>query len=243
MRHRPSRTLLCAGIIALSALGASRPAAADPWQPLEVGLRWEYRGVGGEHQVERISGLRSVRGRTVAVKAYSEGADAGLENFWQLGADGTVFLCGFNAPSGPLALAYEPPIAYLPGPPALGASRTTDVTVYNLSDGTLYSAFSIRCAVLEEVDLALPAGVFHALGTGQLDSTPRAIVAGGRTFSLDGRSIGGTPAGLGPSPTDWYADGVGVVQYQASDFFQLVSYGQPTPTTRSSWAAIKRLYH
>lgn len=243
MHQRPSRTLLCAGIIALFALGAPRPAAADPWQPLDIGLRWEYRGIGGGHQVEHISGLRSVRGRTVAVKAYDEGADAGLENFWQLGADGTVYLCGFNAPSGPLALAYEPPIAYLPGPPALGVSRTTDVTVYNLADGSLYSAFSIRCLVLEELDLVLPAGVFHALGTGQDMSAPRAIAAGGHTFSLDGRSIGDLPAGLAPSPTDWYTDGVGVVQYQGSDLFQLLSFGLPTPAAHSSWTAIKRLYH
>ena len=243
MTHRLSRTLLCTGFIVLSAFASPKTAAAGPWQPLEVGQYWEYRGVGGTHQVERITGVQSLRGRTVAVKAYSEGIDAGLENYWQLGADGTVFLCGFNSPGGSFALAYEPPIAYLPGPPALGVSRTTNVTSYNLSDGSIYATFTIQLSILEEVDLALPAGMFHALGTGQVVSAPRAIVAGGRTFSLDGRSMGSALPGVGSGATDWYADGIGLVQYQGYELLQLVSFGLPTPTARSSWSAIKRLYH
>jgi hypothetical protein len=179
----------------------------------------------------------------VAAKYYSEGVDAGLENYWQLGADGTVFLCGFSAAGGTFALAYEPPIAYLPGPPALGVSRTTNATAYNISDGSVYATLTIEFSILEEVDLSLPAGMFHALGTGQVVSTARAIVAGGRTFSPDGRSLGGATASLGSAATDWYADGVGDVQYQTSDLFQLVSFGLPTPTVLSSWSAIKRLYH
>src|SRR5205809_428753 len=75
-------------------------------------------------------------------------------------------------------------------PPALGASRTTDVTAYNLADGSVYYVFSITYSVLEELDLSLPAGQFHALGTGQVPQAPRAIRAAGRTFSLDGRTLG-----------------------------------------------------
>ena len=243
MRHRLPLTLLkCTGLVLVATLAWFRAAGADPWQPLEVGRRWEYRGVGGAHQVERITGTLLLRGRTVGVKTYSEGADAGLENYWQLGADGTVLLCGFNNPGAAFALAYEPPIAYLPGPPALGVSRTTDVTAYSLSDGSVFAAFTIQFSVLEEVDLSLPAGAFHALGTGQVLSAPRAIVAGARAFSLDGRSLGRTLPGIAPSPTDWYADGFGVVQYRTSDLYQLVSMALPTPSVHSSWTAIKRLY-
>jgi hypothetical protein len=242
MFHRPSRTLMCACVIVLSVVATPRPVLADPWQPLEVGRRWEYRGVGGAHQVEHITGLLSLRGRTVAVKAYDEGADAGLENYWQLGADGTVYLCGFAQPGGGLALAYEPPIAYLPGPPALGVGRTTDVTAYNLVDGSVYTAISLRFSILEEVDLVLPGGAFHALGTGEVAPAPPTIVARGRTFSLDGRSLGGMPANLGSSPSDWFTDGVGVVQYLSSDLYQLVATDLPTPTLHHTWGALKRLY-
>jgi hypothetical protein len=35
---------------------------------------------------------------------------------------------------------------------------------------------------------------------------------------------------------------VGVVQYNTSDLYQLVGFGQPTATLASSWGAIKRLY-
>jgi hypothetical protein len=243
MTQRLTRTLLCTCLIVLSASASPRPALADPWMPLDLGMRWEYRGVGGSHQVETITGFPVLRGRTVAAKYYSEGTDAGLENYWLLAPDGGVLLAGFNNPSAAFALLYEPPIAYLPGPPALGVSRSTDVTAYNLSDGTVYATFTIHFTILEEVDLALPAGMYHALGTGQVVPAPRGIVAGGRTFSLDGRLLSGASTGLGPSASDWFTDGVGVVQYQGSDLYQLVSAGLPTPTARSSWTAIKRLFH
>lgn len=219
-------------------------AQSDPWQPLEVGRSWEYRGVGGKHQVEQITGTRVLRGRTVAVKAYSEGDDAGLENYWTVGVDGTVFLCGFNNQSFvPFAVAYEPPIAYLPGPPALGASRTTDVTAYNVSDGSVFATFTIHFSIQEEVDLVLPAGTFHALGTGQGLPAPRGLQSGSRAFSLDGRVLSPALPGATSNATDWYSDGVGIVQYFSSDLFQLVSLGPPTSIAHSSWGAIKRLYH
>ena len=221
---------------------APRPAVADPWQPLEFGRSWEYRGVGGAHQIETIAGMHVLRGRTVTAKHYSEGADAGLENYWQLGPDGTVLLCGFDNPTLALALAYEPPIAYLPGPPALGASRTTNVTAYNVADGSVFATFTLTFTVLEEVDLILPAGRFHALGTGQVQVAFRPFQSGGRTFALDGCALASTPPAVSSTPSDWYADGFGVVQYQTNDLYQLVSIAQPTPVAHSTWSAIKRLY-
>jgi hypothetical protein len=242
-RSHPLAHSLSALLLATLALASSRTATADPWQPLEVGRRWEYRGVGGAHQVETITGDLMLRGRSVAAKYYAEGPDAGLENYWMLGADGTVFLCGFNAPSAALAVAYEPPIPYLPGPPALGASRTTSVTAYRIADGSVLDALTLTCTVLEEVDLSLPAGLFHALGAGQVLVAPQAIQAGGRTFSLDGRMLTGVAPGLAASATDWYSDGIGIVQYQTIDLYQLVGFGLPTSAGRSTWSAIKRLYH
>lgn len=242
-RLLPFQSLVPVLLVAASSFVRPQPVAADPWQPLDVGRRWEYRSVGGAHQVETIIGTLVLRGRSVAAKYYAEGSDAGLENYWMNGADGTVFLCGFSSPSAGLALAYEPPIAYLPGPPALGVSRTTNVTAYNIGDGTVNSSFAITCAVLQEADLSLPAGMFHALGTGQVAPVRPAIVTARGTYSLDGRSLGGPSAGLGAAASDWYSDGVGDVQYQSTDLYQLIGFGLPTPATRSSWGAVKRLFH
>ena len=40
----------------------------------------------------------------------------------------------------------------------------------------------------------------------------------------------------------WWSDGVGRVQYQSSDLYQLTSYDMPTPTFHTTWGAVKRLY-
>ena len=68
-------------------------------------------------------------------------------------------------------------------------------------------------------------------------------LAARRAVTLDGRSLpaaGSTVSGT--MTTDWYAEGVGLVQYSTTDLFQLVGFGQPTATLASNWGAIKRLY-
>ena len=57
--------------------------------------------------VETITGQTLVRGRVVAVKSYTDGPDAGLQNYWLLAPDGSVMLAGFSNPSAALAWAYD----------------------------------------------------------------------------------------------------------------------------------------
>jgi len=219
-------------------------AQAAPWMPLALGTRWEYRGVGGSHQVETITGSQVIHGRTVAAKYYSEGADAGLENFWLLDADGSVLLAGFNNPSAALAYVYEPPIRILPVPPVIAPGSFVPTTVYNLFTDAVVATFYMRFDVTEHVQLALPAGSFDAFGVGQAINLPVPQLGGGRTLTLDGRSLdsGGKSIYL-ITTTDWYSEGVGDVQYITTDTYQLIGFGAPTPTAHASWTAIKRLYH
>jgi hypothetical protein len=220
------------------------PVHAAPWLPLGLGTRWEYRGVAGSHQVETITGFPVLHGRTVAAKSYSEGVDAGLENYWLLAPDGSVLLAGFNNPSAALAILYEPPIRLLPVPPVVGPGSFVTTTIFNLFTDAVLGTFPLRYDVSEEVQLTLPAGLFHTFGVGQAISLPSPQSVAGRTLSLDGRTIGRAGSSIfSVTTTDWFSEGVGEVQYLASDVYQLVSFGEPTATARSNWTAVKRLFH
>jgi hypothetical protein len=234
-------TALCATLVFLL---QSQPAPAAPWLPLGLGTRWEYRGVAGAHQVETITGTRVIHGRTVSVKQYAEGTNAGLENYWLLDVDGSVLLAGFNNPSAALAYAYEPPIRMLPVPPAVGPGASVQTTIHDLfTDAALY-VYYLQYDVSEHVQLALPAGSFDAFGVGQAIMLPISQFGGGRTLALDGRTLAPSDKSIFlVNTTDWYAEGVGDVQYISDDRYQLVSFGLPTPTARTSWTAIKHLYH
>jgi hypothetical protein len=214
--------------------------ARSEWEPLAIGNRWEYRGTGGSHQVESITGQIPLRGRVVAIKSYAEGADAGLENYWLLDADGSVLLAGFTAPDG-TAVAYEPPIRYLNTPPAVGVKPIQLVTAYDLHTNAVMFTDYFRYDITEDVLLSLPAGALHALGVGTIEST--GPLGARRTLALDGRALPGARSPQATTYTsDWFSEGVGVVQYNTTDLYQLVGFGRPTAVLASSWGAVKRLY-
>ena len=231
---------------ALLSLRAAPAAGADqaPFMPLEVGRYWEYAGISGAHQVETITGTRTILGRTVFVKSYAEGLDAGLQNFWLTGPDGEVLLAGFDTATHDLALAYDPPITFCGGAPSLGDVWITHVTVYNIADLSLFDTFDIAYSALELPMLSVPAGAFDCVGVGQVlvGPSPARVRLAGRTVALDGRQLVGAQDALSTNATDWFAWGVGVVQYVTSDTYQLVGYGMPTAALRGSWGALKALY-
>jgi hypothetical protein len=237
MRSAPGFSLL----LVLLAAGLATDAHAA-WQPLAVGAQWTYDGDSGGHEVQSITGTFTLRGRSVAIKSYLEGPDAGLANFWLLDADGSVLLAGFDNPSAALALAYEPPIRILPVPPVVGPQPFMDVTAYELGTDNVYATFPIRYDVFLQTLLLVPAGVFNTFAVGQVSNLP-APGASSLTFAPDGRRIAPSPRGIvSGQPTDWYAESIGVVQFQASELFQLTSTNAPMAVTRSSWGRVKRLY-
>jgi hypothetical protein len=240
----PQSPRFALAVVALFAfVSAPSIARGDSWLPLATGTQWEYRGVGGAHQVEMITGQTDVRGRVVAVKSYSEGPDAGLNNYWLLDTDGSVLLAGFLNPSSALALAYEPPIRYLPVPPEAGPQPVQHIVAHDLSTDSVVFEFDIQMELTGNVVLTLPAGTYQAVGVGQVPPPAGQALTKGMSFTLDGRPLPrGDALGSAVTPSDWYSYGVGDVMYQSNDLFELVSFGSPTATASSSWGAIKRLY-
>ena len=235
---RSSRLALA--LVFATALTPSLAWSGD-WLPLAIGNRWEYRGAtSGSHDVEQITGTFTLRGRVVAIKTYEEGLNAGLENYWLLDPDGSVLLAGFLTADG-FGIAYEPPIRHLNGPPTVGAKPPQSITIYDLHTNEVVAVYNIEYDVMEDVLLNLPAGSFQALGVGQSAASGPAVAAR-RALTLDGRVLTAVPSAVPGSVSDWYSEGVGVVQYSAGELFQLVGFGQPTPTLAASWGAIKRLY-
>jgi len=232
-----------AAIVLLTLASSPSIARGDSWMPLAVGTRWEYRGIGGAHQVETITGQTAVRGRVVAVKSYSEGPDAGLENYWLLDADGSVLLAGFLNPSDAFGLIYEPPVRYLAVPPDPGPKPAQHIVAHDLFTDAVVFEFDIQMELTGSVVLTLPAGTYLAVGVGQVLPPAGQALANGISFALDGRHLPLRVASTSEvTPSDWYSYGVGSVMYESSDLFQLVGFGLPTPTASSTWGAIKRLY-
>jgi len=237
-----ARPLTC--LVALVLLvGGLAPVSRAAWQPLAVGAQWTYLGDAGSQEVQAITGTFVLRGRTVAIKSYLEGPDAGLSNFWLLDPDGGVLLAGFDNPSAGLGLAYEPPIRFLPVPPVVGPQPFVDVTAYDLGTGAVHAQFPMRYDVFLQAQVVVPAGTFDTFAVGQVINLPAPGAATPGPLALDGRRTSATTRGItAGQPSDWYAEGFGVVQFQATQFFQLVSTNAPSAATRTSWARVKRLY-
>jgi hypothetical protein len=224
----------------------SAPAMAGDWLPLAIGNRWEYRGTAGNHQVETIIGTTTVRGRVVAVKRYAEGANAGLENYWLLDpGTGSVMLAGFNNPTAGIAIAYEPPLTYLQAPPVVGTPFVPRFAfMHDLFTDADLGVIQYLFTVLQNVVLTLPAGSFDTFGVGAETPVPRPSLAARATLALDGRVLTGALAGSpDDGTTDWFSEGTGVVQYKGDDLYQLVGFGNPTPTAAATWGALKARFH
>ncbi len=239
MNSRPHR-----GPIALLTLGLALAllpaiASAADWLPLVDGMHWDYRSANFQ-ETQIITGTRTLLGRTLYVKSFVGGPDSGLQNFWQVAPDGSVLLGGFDNVSAGLALAYDPPFPVLQTPPSLGLTWSTHSVARLIPSMVEYATIDLNWEVSEDVVLEVPAGSFHAFGVGQVPPTAAKVMAGGRAFTLDGRLV--ADPGKAAVATDWYSEGVGEVQFLASDLFQLVAFGPPLPATASTWGRVKQLY-
>jgi len=234
-----------AAVVTLGLVSPPSIALPGPWMPLAIGTQWEYQGDAGGHQVQTITGQKIVRGRSVAVKSYAEGVDAGLENYWLLDTDGSVLLAGFRNPSAALALAYEPPIRYLPVPPGVGPQPVQHIVAHDLLTDAVVNEFDFQIE-LSVVQLTLPinpAAPYFTAAVGQLGPPSGPALVGRTSFTLDGRHLPtGQHSSASATPTDFFVQGLGDVAYQSSELFALLGFGQPTPVATSSWGRLKRLY-
>jgi hypothetical protein len=229
-------------VVAMVSTTALPVAAPPPMMPLAVGNLWHYVSAAGVHQVETITGTQTLLGRTVFVKTYRLGPDAGLENYWLTGPNGEVLLAGFSRPG--LAFAYDPPMTVCGGAPLPGDSWHTRVTLCHLPDLTVQGVFDVTFGVIEDVSLDVPAGTFHCVGVGETGSATPALSAAilTRGLTLDGRTVAVAATESSAAITDWYSAGMGDVQYAGSDTFQLAAFGSTTPTVTTSWGALKASY-
>jgi hypothetical protein len=244
-----ARSILAAFAAALLVTAATvaaatpQPGSSTTSPPLLVltgAYLCEYVTPGGLRQVEMITGNTMVLGRLVWVKEYSVGPDAGLRNWWLLGPTGDVQLAGFDSPALGLSLAYDPPITLCGGDPLAGDLWTTHVTAYELPAMSVYAVMDLTYGLLEQGPLALPIGPTPAFGVGQTAALPLAAATPARC-TLDGRRLPDTAqaASAASAATDWFSPGIGLVQYQTIDLFQLRSYGIVLPVKATTWGALK----
>jgi hypothetical protein len=236
----------CAAILLVAGLFLASSASAADWLPLKIGNEWTYVDDGDEPHVETFIETGFVRGRRVFVRQYVGGPDDGLYNFWLKDAEGGVLLAGYYKPAYPFGLVYEPPVKIVPGVPTVGMEYSTHVYAWSVPDNAPYAEFDVYMSVQQNVSLSMLAGTFTCFGVGQVaPPAPSFSAAPGVTLGLDGRVIGdgASRLGTGPdSPGEWYADGVGLVQYYTDVLFQLSTANLPTPTAQSSWGRLKQLY-
>jgi hypothetical protein len=221
----------------LASIGTSAVCAqGEPYRPLNIGNWWEYNGIRGEHEVQRVARADSIWGIKVCVVHYEQSTNnGGLENFWTSEADGGLLLWGWNRASEGLGMLYEPPIVSVDAPLYLGKTWSSTSNVYRLPDTTYVGTLTIEFCVYEEGYISVPAGDFYAFGIGHkfdslLSSIQCANEAGSEMSSgLDGRVFRGLHALAGEYPgtgqeaeaINWYCRGLGEVQYRASDLLQL----------------------
>jgi hypothetical protein len=253
MSPRPSRPSAFAPALvacfALAALNAPAGPARAEWLPLVIGNQWQYVDDTEDPHVEVITEQVHVRGRHMFVKSYVGGQDDGLINFWMLDTDGGVLLGGYYRASYPFGLIYEPPVRLFPGSPVVGAEWTTHAIAYSIPDNVFFAEFDLYWAVAEAVSLSPPAGTFQCFGVGQVAppivGPASALAPEGQSWGLDGRVVRGALGVLGTGPasaTEWYADDIGLVQYNTGVPYVLQSYDVTVPAVASSWGRIKGLY-
>lgn len=234
---------LCLGLVSLAAPGSAR---ADDYLPLELGNYWIYDGaVLGEHEETRVAEVVRIWGNDVYAILYENSThNEGLVNYWTSTPEGDVDLWGCRWSDG-YGLLYRPPLKKVDAPLFLGKHWSMEIDVYYIRPDSPDTTFAWHevwgFEVSFEGDLVLPGGIFHVFGIEPAAPNPV------RPPMYADRS----PEGLvltsrrneGRRPTDWWSDGLGEVQYDTSDLYQLAAHGQlPSPVQPTSWGRVKALY-
>lgn len=248
----PISRWMAAGVVALS---MSAPAAAEPvYMPLQLDRQWHYVTPQGEQDVETVYGLiqlqvADVSILTLAVSHTPGGPQDGLTQFYSTLEDGTVLFHGFSRPNVGLSVLYYPPMRLVLPPLAPGAVWVDNVTAYDMFSNDVIATLAVNWEVAEVGNVTVPAGEYLAYGIG-FQALPalsasgaahavRTSVAGWdvaqQHYTLTGERL--EPGVL--APVDWWAEGVGRVQYQADALYQLVGTGV-TGTRRTTWGSVKQ---
>lgn len=226
--------------LALLLLMAASAAHAQSYMPLAVGNHWSYATPSGAHDDQLVTGTKTILGRSVYVITYGAGGvNAGLENYWIPQLEGGVYLCGFWHEGDQFGILYDPPILFVNAPLELGKAWAISFRTWRLPGMIDDGPLDLGLEVMEEADLALPAGTLHSFGIGQT-LPPTIRTPAGSLRTLDGK----VPTTQSSMASDWFSAGVGYVQYQygENDPFQLTSFDVPTPVAVTTWGRLKGRY-
>jgi hypothetical protein len=225
-----------ASLVLIIAAVFPHTCAADDYLPLQMGNRWEYTSSEGD-ETREVTGTIQLWGEEVYVIEYPESVfNLGLENYWTTNPEGDVFLWGFWRDDDTWGMLYFPPIPMADAPLYLNKTWSHTFAVYELPDTNYIAENEIGFAVYSEGIISVPAGDFYAYGIGQFLPLGAGVLG---DHSVTGERVFDEPR---QEPTHWYSDGLGEVQYQATDLYQLVSFDQPVAVAQMSWGAVKALY-
>jgi hypothetical protein len=224
-----SRIAWASALLASTVL--ARPAPAESCYPLGLGYQWKYRSVHGEHDTETIVGTTTMWGHEVYIKEWSESTwNDGFIWWTSTDSSGAGLLWGYYNSGWPTGgRLYYPPVVLIPGAPAVGDEWSDTTLVKFLPDTTHSEIYVYTRRVYTDEILTLPAGDIQAFGVGwvvlSMDETPEGAILGQRS----GREAG-----------EWFAPGIGLVQYASSDLYGLADYNfTVTRTEGVTWGGLK----
>jgi hypothetical protein len=241
------RIISAMAVICLPALLASSHAFSYDYVPLAVGSHWEYYSTYYGEQSMTIIGEQVILGVTTRVRLQVQ-SDQIYESFWSNDSSGNVFIHGAINFTYPLEVAYVPPLKIVAPPLFLGKTWVTNgVRLYGL-DGTPWDdePFDYPLRVYTEGVVAVPAGSFYSYGVGDDTGSGLVLTARQGTFDVFGRRVAGDQLTAG-NASDWYSDGVGVVEFcdfrNTQDPSRLVSYELPSVSTQpTTWGQLKAMF-
>jgi hypothetical protein len=211
-------------------------AAADDFLPLEEGNFWNYVSEGGTTEMQVVGEqVPLFQGNPFPIFYSGNAGNEGLVNFWTSEADGGVLLWGFERPW--LGLLYQPPIRVVDAPLYVGKTWTETFDIYALPDTIFTQTAEITFRVAEDPELTLPAGVFPTFGIEDVGPGLEVLLAG--RYTLTGK----IKTNASRAVSEWYSLGVGVVQMDYSELFQLETWtDHPVTSEGSTWGGVKALY-
>jgi hypothetical protein len=212
------------------------PVAAEDYLPLETGNFWNYVAEDGTMEMQVVGEQVPIfQGNAFPIIHSGTAGNEGLTNFWTSETDGGVLLWGFSLPSW--GYIYQPPVRVVDAPLYVGKTWTETFDIYSLPDTAFVETIEMTFSVYEDPELTVPAGEYPTFGIGGAE--PGFATPLGKRFTLAGKSL----TGLSRNVTEWYSQGVGVVQMDYSQLLQLETYtDHPVVVEGSSWGAVKALY-
>ncbi len=239
----------CYGLAALLLfiLVVSPSAHGDTYHPLSVGTEWHYATQSGLSDDTSITGEREILGVVTAVRLQEINENGeppfAYETYWTANEEGDLWLHGHQNVGDSVGVAYSPPVLMVDAPLFYGKSWVTSGVQPCFLDGTPLGTDPIDYPAYVSFagNLEVPAGTFYSFGIAWGRDLTVFHPRSGETYDIFGRRVRPGSEAIQRQATEWYSEGVGMVQYlypSPDDMLKLTSW-QPTPVATESWGTIK----